>query len=1087
MKLQFLLGIVFLIGAATQTTLAQSFTPHYNALPGGGNVAWADYDLDGDPDLVTSGVLKNGVGATILYRNDDGQFIDTNLTFEGITGAIRWIDWESDGDMDLFLSSSQSVSLFKNQNGNFSPATSVASGQQLQWVDFGQDGDLDLMGREINSSKFIVRENLGNNSFNWVELMGTPFSINSYAPADYNGDGKTDVLVYETSNKVNLYLNGNGYLTIDAANIFAQVINGSLQSFDFEGDGDVDILIQGQLNSGGAYTNLYYQNNGNIFNLTSQPVFQTGAIALKFLDEDNRLDVVQWKSDSTYFFMNKGEGLYSPEPIKSVLYEFRDVRGFAYSKATNGEEYLAASGSNYSGGWVMHIYRRENDIYKKLYPLPLPPLSTANLVQWMDYDNDGVQDVFVSGMNFISERRAILFKNTGKSLEVGYDFGSGANGGGEWVDFNKDGKIDFVVVEGRLLKLYEGFVGGNVTSTILATNVDEQSMPAVLDFDGDEDLDVFMSGYMQGLYVNNANKLTLDIRFDNLFRELGESDWGDYDHDGDLDLVMFMDGTDKEGIRLYKNMGTSFTEVTTNGFPSWWGGQVKWIDYDQDSNLDLFMLGWNNGYNYVRLYKNVHGTFVAQSAAAFSSLAGIDEYATNLQIVDVNVDGYPDIVVGAKTVSGTPPSKMIIFKNNKGSFEVASGTGIPVWYNAKFGWGDFDVDGDPDLAMFASSGDGRYSQIFINHVIESKPPVIANVTPQNKGTLTESNGYHLSIVFDKAVKKGTGSISFYTKSDPTPVYKLSITDPSVVIKGSEVSITIADAPFISLVEYHVLLSNGAFVDFAGNKHSGISDPAYWNVVVLKKENQEIVFTPIIPVQFGTTLTLNATSSSKLPVRYTSSDESIVSVSGSTAIANRPGEVTLTAFQDGNDGYYPATPVEQLLIVNKASQEIVFNPLSPRQVGDPPVTLEATSTSGLTVEFTSSNPSVASITGNQVEILSSGVAEIFAFQPGDEYYFSAPSKKQILTVETITGIETIESSKLQIYPVPASDFITLSIKDISATSLTGSIINSQGQCVRRFVFNPEAEMVIGIDDLSKGIYVLLIAERKNYVWKKFLKR
>src|SRR5262249_11869032 len=55
----------------------------------------------------------------------------------------------------------------------------------------------------------------------------------------------------------------------------------------------------------------------------------------------------------------------------------------------------------------------------------------------------------------------------------------------------------------------------------------------------------------------------------------------------------------------------------------------------------------------------------------------------------------------------------------------------------------------------------------------------------------------------------------------------------------------------------------------------------------------------------------------------------------------------------------------MLNVGKASQTIMFDPLAPGTVGDPNFNLTATASSGFPVTYSSSNPNVASVSGNTV--------------------------------------------------------------------------------------------------------------------------
>ena len=71
-----------------------------------GTVALADYDLDGDLDLMVVGSDSSGNGSSKLYVNAGvGAFTDSGLTFVNVdTATATWADLDGDGDSDLVLS-----------------------------------------------------------------------------------------------------------------------------------------------------------------------------------------------------------------------------------------------------------------------------------------------------------------------------------------------------------------------------------------------------------------------------------------------------------------------------------------------------------------------------------------------------------------------------------------------------------------------------------------------------------------------------------------------------------------------------------------------------------------------------------------------------------------------------------------------------------------------------------------------------------------------------------------------------------------------------------------------------------------------
>ena len=143
----------------------------YAAEQMGSGVALFDYDNDGDLDvfLVQGGVLGADKAADVhpagrLYRNDMKRDAagKTTLTFTDVTdrAGIVWRqygmgaavgDYDNDGDLDLFLTAFGPDALFRNNgDGTFSDVTTEAGVGDPLWstsaafLDYDRDGDLDL-------------------------------------------------------------------------------------------------------------------------------------------------------------------------------------------------------------------------------------------------------------------------------------------------------------------------------------------------------------------------------------------------------------------------------------------------------------------------------------------------------------------------------------------------------------------------------------------------------------------------------------------------------------------------------------------------------------------------------------------------------------------------------------------------------------------------------------------------------------------------------------------------------------------------------------------------------------------------------
>jgi len=169
-------------------------------------------------------------------------------------------------------------------------------------------------------------------------------------------------------------------------------------------------------------------------------------------------------------------------------------------------------------------------------------------------------------------------------------------------------------------------------------------------------------------------------------------------------------------------------------------------------------------------------------------------------------------------------------------------------------------------------------------------------------------------------------------------------------------------------------------------------------VTVNKQNQTITFNTLTSKAMGDpAFDLTATTSSALPITYISSNTSVATINGSTVTLVGVGTTTITAGQAGNDIFNAATNVLRDLIVNKGNQTITFAALPSKTLGDTPFTLSATSSSGLAISYTSSNTSLATISGNTVTLVAVGSVTIHANQAGNANYNAATQVSQTFCV------------------------------------------------------------------------------------------
>lgn len=133
-------------------------------------------------------------------------------------------------------------------------------------------------------------------------------------------------------------------------------------------------------------------------------------------------------------------------------------------------------------------------------------------------------------------------------------------------------------------------------------------------------------------------------------------------------------------------------------------------------------------------------------------------------------------------------------------------------------------------------------------------------------------------------------------------------------------------------------------------------------------------------------------------------------------------ITTTATTGSPEGDYPIsvngataanytiTFVNGILTIQPLpSQTITFDAFSTKRYGDADFNAGASASSGLTVSYTSSNPQVATITGEVIHILSAGSTDITASQSGDAFNAAATPVTRTLTIQkanlVITAADT----------------------------------------------------------------------------------
>lgn len=361
---------------------------------------WADYDADGDMDLVISGAVDTSgdqspdTSTIALYNNDNGVLteVETPEIYGLHLGFVKFMDIDNDGDLDL-----------------------LANGQNYN---------------NIFEYNFTVYENTGSGFVEKQELEGMVFA--SVDVGDYDNDGDLDILVsgaYQSSEGASsltrIYTNEAG--TFAQANIeLPAVQNGNAQFGDFDNDTDLDIIIMGLDSDGNNIMEIYTNEAGSFTLGQTFPGISYGSLALEDFDADGDVDIAVIGNDVNYDYT-------------TIIYE---------NVAGSFSEYTTLTGlDNFSG---------------------------TNPIAWGDYDNDGDFDLILSGDDADYNENTLLYKNTDNTFAL-VDEGVQNVGGGtslSWVDFDGDNDLD-VAVSGFIVDSNDDYV---LNTTLLKNEISTQNL-----------------------------------------------------------------------------------------------------------------------------------------------------------------------------------------------------------------------------------------------------------------------------------------------------------------------------------------------------------------------------------------------------------------------------------------------------------------------------------------------------------------------------------------------------------------------------------------------------------------------------------
>jgi len=710
----------------------------------GGDAAFADYDNDGDLDLLITGEDGSARPVTVLYENQAGSFVDSKIPLQPLKeSSAAWGDYDGDGDPDLLLTGlderiTEVSILYKNTILSFlevsTPFEKVYDGSVV-WGDYDNDGDLDILltGRDFFAN--IYTQIYENKEGSFVEINAglIPIYNGSATWGDYDSDSDLDIILTGSLNDLNrvtkIYKNDisiKNSAPVAPSNLMANV-EGSRVTLTWSPADDKE-SPQKSL----TYNLRVGTEPGGAQTLSPMADVQSGF--RKIVEVGNVQHNTKWTlrnlRDGTYYWSVQAidnsfaasafseEGTFAiveplpPQNLKAIPGNARVTLKWNKNEEIDIHHYRIYGGASPNPPNVIDSTNANQDTVKVIMGLTNGQEYFFRITAVDNQSNESEPSNEVSAKPTSSRFVALSDKIAGV-----------VNGEVLWGDIDNDDDLDLLITGGllitdspfnpRITKLYRNEDGTFVeTPDSLISLV--SSAAAFGDYDNDNDLDILLTGKAASdeavtrIYRNDLGGFT-DINADIVDVYSGSVDWADFDNDGDLDILLTGLTNDGSYIsRVYLNTGPGFIQSNTelvgigNRLSVWTNSMAAWADFDNDGAHDVLLAGEFVERRFTtKLYLNAAGLFFD----TMINLPGVGSGAAAWG--DYDSDGDWDfILTGRDEGTSSFEPNTFLFQNQRTSFaEIAAS--IDDVMNSDVAWGDFDNDGDLDLLL---TGEDIFSQ-----------------------------------------------------------------------------------------------------------------------------------------------------------------------------------------------------------------------------------------------------------------------------------------------------------------------------------------------------------------------------------------
>lgn len=402
----------------------------------------------------------------------------------------------------------------------------------------------------------------------------------------------------------------------------------------------------------------------------------------------------------------------------------------------------------------------------------IPALTNAK-TKWVDFNNDGLLDVFISGTNNLSALHTGVYISNGNNTFNTIGFAGLTDLAFDVGDYNHDGFIDILLtgINGSGVKKSSVFRNNNGSSfteqSFLLTPLSKGGV-VWRDLNNDGYLDILMTGLGSDnlektvVYAGNA---TGYIEITQQLPAISNGSLISFDATNDGWQEVLITGLTSEGnaISTIYTVNDEFTFTLLSELsPGFSFNSIAIGDYNNDGFTDLFISGLaGNGLLIeTSLFQNNGVNGFSEVATPFINLS-----ASSLVVGDLNTDGLADVIA---TGLDDATDKYFLYYTNSPSYTFTDeGLSLPNIYNGQAAFGDYDNDGDLDIFQIGNSDINFQANLYASDQSAGNANQVP-VAPTNLQAAVTNTSVQLTwdVASDDFTDEASLTYAIYLSTDP---------------------------------------------------------------------------------------------------------------------------------------------------------------------------------------------------------------------------------------------------------------------------------------------------------------------------------